>query len=577
MKQNKKSVLAVILARGGSKGIKKKNIKKIQNHPLISYSIYAGKNSKLVDEIIVSSDSKEIINVSKNYGADAPFVRPKILSGDKVPSVTALKHAVLEAEKFYGKTFEYIIELPCVSPLRDKDDINAALNILIKKKVDSVISYVNTGEKHPTRLKRIKANKVTNFCKDYPEPDIGSRRQDFEPCYIRNGAIYSMTRNTLIKKNSRNGEKSIPYIMSDEKSINIDTKFDFEIAKMLIENGRCNNFPHKVFNFKKTFNEKKNKINLLVTSPMEFLIENKRELEKNFNVYYGYKININQIKKIINKFDAWICHPSPKFLIDKNLLRRAKNLKIIITPSTGTNHISLKDCKKKNIKVMSIRNNRYLKSIKASSEFSFTLLLAAFKNLYKGIIYGKSANWRESEEYLRGNQLNGKTLGIVGFGRIGSNIAKYADAFGMNVFAYDPFLKIKNPKIKQFSNINKMLSKCDAVNVCIHLNKKNYHFFDKKKLNQLKKNCILVNTSRGEIIDEKNLVKLIKSKKIKFFAADVVSQEHKLPTSRSKIFDISHFENVYITPHMAGLTYESEEIASKICINNLKRFFKIKN
>ena len=99
----------------------------------------------------------------------------------------------------------------------------------------------------------------------------------------------------------------------------------------------------------------------------------------------------------------------------------------------------------------------------------------------------------------------------------------------------------------------------------------------KKKLNQLKKNCILVNTSRGEIIDEKNLVKLIKSKKIKFFAADVVSQEHKLPISRSKIFDISHFENVYITPHMAGLTYESEEIASKICINNLKRFFKIKN
>ena len=75
-------------------------------------------------------------------------------------------------------------------------------------------------------------------------------------------AIYSMTRNTLIKKNSRNGEKSIPYIMSEEKSINIDTKFDFEIAKMLIENGRCNNFPHKVFNFKKTFNEKKNKINL---------------------------------------------------------------------------------------------------------------------------------------------------------------------------------------------------------------------------------------------------------------------------------------------------------------------------
>ena len=134
-----------------------------------------------------------------------------------------------------------------------------------------------------------------------------------------------MTRNTLIMKNSRNGKKSIPYIMPDEKSINIDTKFDFLIAKMLIENGKCNNFPHKFFNYKKKFNKKKNRINLLVTSPTDFLLEKKLQLKKNFNVYYGYKINFNQIKKIIHKFDAWICHPSPKFLIDKNLLESKKS------------------------------------------------------------------------------------------------------------------------------------------------------------------------------------------------------------------------------------------------------------
>ena len=97
--------------------------------------------------------------------------------------------------------------MPCVSPLRDHTDVDKAVEILIEKKYDSVISYVNTGEKHPTRLKRIKNNIVTNFCKDYPEPDIGSRRQDFEECYIRNGAIYAMTRKTLIEKNSRNGKK----------------------------------------------------------------------------------------------------------------------------------------------------------------------------------------------------------------------------------------------------------------------------------------------------------------------------------------------------------------------------------
>ena len=250
---NKKKILAVILARGGSKGIKKKNIKLINNHPLISYSIAASSNSKLINNLIVSSDSKEIINVAKEYGADAPFVRPKNLSGDKVPSVTALKHAVLSAEKFYKTKFDFIIELPCVSPLRDHEDIDAVLNLIIKKNYDSVISYVDTGEKHPTRLKRIKKNKVTAFCKDYPESDIGSRRQDFEPCYIRNGAIYAMNRKTLIENNSRNGKKSFPYIMSDNKSINIDAKFDFTIAEMLIEKGYCNNHPKKTFklnNFK---------------------------------------------------------------------------------------------------------------------------------------------------------------------------------------------------------------------------------------------------------------------------------------------------------------------------------------
>ena len=92
----------------------------------------------------------------------------------------------MEYEKFIGKKFDYVIELPCVSPFRDSNDIDSALEKLIKSKCDSVISYVNTGEKHPTRLKRIKNHLVSDFCKEYPEPKRGSRRQDFEPCFIRN-------------------------------------------------------------------------------------------------------------------------------------------------------------------------------------------------------------------------------------------------------------------------------------------------------------------------------------------------------------------------------------------------------
>ena len=239
----KKKVLSVILARGGSKGIPKKNIVNINYHPLISYSIAAAKNSKFIDKLVVSSDSEEIIRCSLKYGIDSSIRRPKYLASDKATSVDALYHAVIESEKIFKTKFDYVIELPCVSPLRDSEDINYALKKLSSLKVDSVISYVDTGEKHPIRLKRIIKNKVTNFCKEYSEASWGSRRQDFEPSYIRNGAIYSMTRNCILNKKSRWGNKSYPMIMPDFKSVNIDTKLDLLIAKLLIENGYCKNKP----------------------------------------------------------------------------------------------------------------------------------------------------------------------------------------------------------------------------------------------------------------------------------------------------------------------------------------------
>ena len=252
----------------------------------------------------------------------------------------------------------------------------------------------------------------------------------------------------------------------------------------------------------------------------------------------------------------------------------AKKLKVISTPSTGTNHIDVNYCEKNDISVSSIRNNRSIKNIKASSEFTFLLLISSFKNLHQGILNGKIGNWRENEEYLRGNQLYKKKVGIIGFGRIGSNVAKYAAAFGMDVNAYDPYKKIKTKKVKQYNNISDMLKVCDAIIISIHLNKKNHQFFDNQKFKDLKKNVILINTSRGEIINENALIKNFKRKKIKFFAADVVHNEDELPLKKSKIFTIASSKNVNITPHMAGLTYESEEIAANIAIKNLDIFFK---
>lgn len=229
----KKEILGVILARGGSKGILKKNIKQINGKPLIAYTIEAGIKSSIFSNFVVSTDCEEIAKVARNFGAETPFMRPTDLAQDHVWSRDALRHAVLESENLYSKTYDYVVELPCVSPLRNEKHIIEAVEKLISTKADSVISVCQMQDKHPVRMKRIVDDTIQDFCKEFPEGE-GSRRQELEPCYIRNGAIYAMTRDCIVEKFSRNGETSRPYIMDELHSVNIDSMLDFYLAETLL-------------------------------------------------------------------------------------------------------------------------------------------------------------------------------------------------------------------------------------------------------------------------------------------------------------------------------------------------------
>ena len=227
------NVLGVILARGGSKGIPKKNIINICGKPLIAYTIEAGLKSQVFTNFIVSTDSEEIAKVSRDWGAETPFMRPAELSLDHVWSRDSLQHAVLECEKFYGIKYDFVIELPCVSPLRNERHIKEAYDKLVSTGADSVISVCKMQDKHPVRMKRIVNDTIQDFCKEFPEGE-GSRRQDLEPCYIRNGAIYAMTRDCIVEKFSRNGDVSRPYIMEELESVNIDSYIDLKLADVLL-------------------------------------------------------------------------------------------------------------------------------------------------------------------------------------------------------------------------------------------------------------------------------------------------------------------------------------------------------
>tara|TARA_B100000029_G_scaffold51309_1_gene46658 strand:- start:1514 stop:2236 length:723 start_codon:yes stop_codon:yes gene_type:complete len=230
----KNKILCVLQVRGGSKGVPKKNIREVNGKPLMNWTIESAKKSGIFESIWVSSDSDEILEVGRKADVNT-MKRPDELSGDEVLSVDSLYWAVEQIEELKQNRYDYVVELPVVCPLRNETHIKEAVEKLITTGADSVISVTQMTDKHPVRMKRITDDDlIEDFCSEYPEGDAG-RRQDLEPCYIRNGGIYSMKRNTLMNEKTRHGKVSRPYVMEDKYSVNIDNEMDLKLTEIMLK------------------------------------------------------------------------------------------------------------------------------------------------------------------------------------------------------------------------------------------------------------------------------------------------------------------------------------------------------
>lgn len=235
MLNNKKSFLAIIPARGGSKSIKNKNLYLIKNKPLIYYTIQSAIKSKYLNTVLLSTDSKKIFQYVKKFPKiKIPFLRPKKLAGDKVLTLPVLKYTLLRYEKILKKKFDFIVLLQPTSPLRTSKDIDNSIKLLTKKKTDSLISVTSVGANHPLRMKKIlKNNKLSNYITQ-KNIDNMYPRQSLPKVFIRNGAIYIASRE-LILKNKISSKKTIAYEMSEDRSINIDNYKDIILLKHIIK------------------------------------------------------------------------------------------------------------------------------------------------------------------------------------------------------------------------------------------------------------------------------------------------------------------------------------------------------
>lgn len=228
------NILGVTLARGGSKGIKNKNLAKIKGKPLIYYTIKEAKKTKEITNYIISTDSSKIKEVAQKYKAKVPFLRPKKFSQDNSSSASALKHALIECEKIFNKKFNYVVELMATNPLKKASDIKNVIKILLKNKSDSVIAVNQLFDHHPARIKKIVKGKLHDFA---IKEKLESRRQDLKPnAYVRSGSIYAMSRRYVMNEKRYFSGKSLAYILPLERTINIDDKNDLIIAKYKLKN-----------------------------------------------------------------------------------------------------------------------------------------------------------------------------------------------------------------------------------------------------------------------------------------------------------------------------------------------------
>ena len=226
-------MLALIPARGGSKSIPRKNIKDLCGKPLIFYTIDAAKEAKSIDHIILSTDDEKVVSVCKEYDCDidVPFMRPPELATDGALAIDNYIYTIERLNKEFKYKYQEFVVLQPTSPLRNAMDIDNAIQIYLEKDADSVIS-VSEAIYPPLWAKKIDKNGVL---KNYFNiENINKNRQELEKTYVPNGAVFVFRFSLLKERYSYYSEKTYPYIMPKERSIDIDNYIDFKFAEFMM-------------------------------------------------------------------------------------------------------------------------------------------------------------------------------------------------------------------------------------------------------------------------------------------------------------------------------------------------------
>jgi len=274
------------------------------------------------------------------------------------------------------------------------------------------------------------------------------------------------------------------------------------------------------------------------------------------------EIGREKLNKNILEYDCIIVRSATK--ITRDIIERSKNLKIIARAGVGLDNIDVAAAKEKNIKVINAPDSLTV----SVSELVFGSLLCLMRKICDANNSMKEGRWEKKK--FEGIEIYKKNFGIIGFGRIGKRVASIANAFNANVFAYDPLItdeKIyKNLNVKK-SELDEILSECDIISLHVPLTNETKDMINEKNIRLMKKNAIIINTSRGGIINEKALIDALKNKRIAGACIDVFENEPNINP------EFRNLDNVVLTQHLGSATEEAQKRAGMDIVNQIKNFF----
>ncbi len=309
------------------------------------------------------------------------------------------------------------------------------------------------------------------------------------------------------------------------------------------------------------------KFKTLITAPAYFDCDAIKEFKK-FSIVTLKQYSPEELLKYIP--DYHILAIRVDTIVNKQLLDAATNLKVIATATTGINHIDVEYAKNKGIEVISLQGANTI----ATAEHTLALLLTLIRKIPAAHASLLRGEWNRAA-YI-GTELSGKKLGIVGFGRIGRDLAVRARAFGMEILAYDPYLKPEDfvQHHAAQKDLNALLTEADIITLHLLLTPETKGMINKERLSLLRPNAILLNCSRGEVVVDQDLVEALGQKRIACAALDVFPEEPLRQTSPLIAYAKTH-DNLILTPHLAGSTHEAIHQAGLYAATKTKEFLKV--